>query len=210
MKIALINASPKYKQSASGTLLETMRGYIGSRAGVEVLELHKPELPENAPAVLGSADAWVFLFPLYVDGIPSHLLSCLAELEKTSGKTGGRLIYAVVNLGFYEGIQADVSLEIMKNWSDKCGFEWGGGIGVGGAGGLAYMPQTPPGKGPSAPIDKALEELSNTVISRSKSENKYVSIAFPRALYRMGAQAGWRRIIKTNGLKKRDLGRRPE
>ena len=28
------------------------------------------------------AEAWVFAFPLYIDCLPSHLLSCLEQLEK--------------------------------------------------------------------------------------------------------------------------------
>lgn len=215
MKIALINASPKFKDSASGMLLDIMKEYIGSRAEVSVFELHKPELAGDIVSGVTAADACVFLFPLYVDGIPSNLLFCLAELgEKARAAQDERgdniRVYAVVNLGFYEGVQADVALDIMKNWCDKYGLLWGGGAGIGGAGGLAYMPPMPADKGPRAPIDKALKALSEAALSRSATDNIYICIGFPRAFYRMGAQLGWRKIIKSNGLKKSDLGRRPE
>ena len=209
MNIALINASPKFRESASGALLNMMKGYL---SGAEVSEyaVHKPELSEDTLAGLNAAGAWVFLFPLYIDGIPSHLLSVLARIGEAADISKNKHIYAVVNLGFYEGVQADVSLEIMKNWCERCGFTWGGGAGLGGAGGLAYMPQMPQGKGPRAPFDSALEKLSETAVSRGVTENIYVSIGFPRSLYRLGGQTGWRKMIKANGLKKRDLGRKPE
>ena len=110
-----------------------------------------------------------------------------------------------MNCGFYEGIQAEYSLKILQNWCLKTGFIWSGGIGVGGGGGLAMMPKMEPGYGPKAPIDKALVELSNVILKKQVRENIYVSVAFPRFLYKMGAQIGWRQMIKANGGKVKDL-----
>ena len=114
-------------------------------------------------------------------------------------------VYGIVNCGFYEGIQAEYSLKILQNWCLKTGFIWSGGIGVGGGGGLAMMPKMEPGYGPKAPIDKALVELSNVILKKQVRENIYVSVAFPRFLYKMGAQIGWRQMIKANGGKVKDL-----
>ncbi len=55
------------------------------------------------------------------------------------------------------------------------------------------MPRLEPGHGPKAPIDKALADLSNIILMKKVQENNYVSVAFPRFLYKMGAQMGWRR-----------------
>ena len=119
-------------------------------------------------------------------------------------------IYGIVNCGFYEGEQAELSLKLLQNWSLKAGFVWSGGVGIGGGGGLAMMPKMEPGHGPKAPIDKALETFSEIILSKAVHENYYVSVAFPRFLYRMGAQIGWRQMIKANGGKTKDLGKIPE
>lgn len=210
MRIALINGSPKMKNSASGALLEDLKFYFGDKAEVVELGFHTPTLPENAVMELDTADAWVFAYPLYVDGIPGHLLACLAQLEKAHLQKPQVRVYGIVNCGFYEGIQTDIALKILQNWCEKTACVWGSGVGVGGGGGLAMMPKMEPGQGPKAPIDNALSKLAVQILQQESEENNYVSVAFPRAMYKLGAQMGWRQMIKANGGKTRDLAKRPE
>jgi len=210
MRIALINGSPKVKNSASGTLLEDIKGYIEEQAELIEFGFHSAVISTETVEELTTSEAWVFAFPLYVDGIPGHLLSCLIQLEEAHIQNPQIRIYAIVNCGFYEGIQAEHSLQLMQNWCSKAGFLWSGGIGVGGGGGLSMMPKTPPGQGPKAPIDKALASLSELILKKDSQDNQYVSVAFPRFLYKLGAQMGWRQMIKANGGKAGDLKKRPE
>ena len=72
------------------------------------------------------------------------------------------------------------------------------------------MPKMEPGKGPKAPVDKALGGIVDKILQHETKENIYVSVAFPRFLYKMGAQIGWRQMIKANGGKAKDLGKRLE
>ena len=210
MRIALINGSPKIQNSASGTLLEDLKKYISERAEIVELRLSKKTISEEQLEELNNADAWVFSYPLYVDGIPSHLLSYLIQLEEVHLQNKNIHIYGIVNCGFYEGNQAELALKVLHNWCKKAGFIWGCGIGIGGGGGLAMMPKMEPGQGPKAPIDYVLKELSDKILQKETLENIYVSVAFPRFLYKMGAQMGWRQMIKANGGKSKDLGKRPE
>ena len=208
MRIALISGSPKINNSASGALLADLKGYLGADAEILEFGFHSRAVAKEVIDELTEADAWVFAYPLYVDGIPGHLLSCLIQLEEAGIKNPQIHIYGIVNCGFYEGIQADVALKLLQNWCLKADLVWGGGIGIGGGGGLAMMPQTPPGKGPKAPIEKELEELSKVILKKEVRENHYVSVALPRFLYKLGAEMGWRRMIKANGGTVRDLGKR--
>ena len=66
-----------------------------------------------------------------------------------------------------------------------------------------------PGQGPKAPVDHALHELADIILTGKTIENKYVSVAFPRFLYKMAAQLGWRQMIRANGKRARNLGDRP-
>ena len=213
MRTAFINASPKFKESASATLLERAKTFIKDSEIVEI-GIHKPEMDAEDIEALLSSDAWIFAFPLYIDGIPSHLLSCLEQLEKALGESGGKKesirVGAIVNCGFYEGVQAGLAVSVMRNWAASAGCGWYGGAGAGGGGGLAYMPQLPVGKGPAVPLDNAMEKLVTAVTGGQPVDDIYTQIAFPRMFYRMGAQIGWRQAIKANGGKKRDLGKRPE
>ncbi len=210
MRIALINGSPKANSSSSSMLLADLKGYLGEHAEAVNLGFHSAAISEKAIEELSGADAWVFAYPLYVDGIPGHLLSCLIQLEEACLPNRQIHIYGIVNCGFYEGIQTKSALQLLRNWSDKAGLIWSGGVGVGGGGGLAMMPKTESGHGPKAPIDKALADLSDLILEKKVQENNYVSIAFPRFLYKMGAQIGWRQMIKANGGKSKDLGKIPE
>ena len=208
MRVALINGSPKGNNSASGALLEDLKRYLGENAEVVDFGFHSPAISKDVIEELAKTDTWVFAYPLYVDGMPGHLLSCLVQLEETRIKNPQIHIYGIVNCGFYEGIQAELALKILQNWCLKTGFVWSGGIGVGGGGGLAMMPKMEPGQGPKAPIEKAVAELSDIILKKQVRDNSYVSVAFPRFLYKMGAQLGWRQMIKANGGKAKDLGKR--
>jgi len=208
MRVALINGSPKVNNSASGALLEDLKRYLEKNAEVVNFGFHSPVISKEEVEELTKTDAWVFAYPLYVDGMPGHLLSCLVQLEETRIKNPQIHIYGIVNCGFYEGIQAELALKILQNWCLKTGFVWSGGIGVGGGGGLAMMPKMEPGQGPKAPIEKAVAELSDIILKKQVRDNSYVSVAFPRFLYKMGAQLGWRQMIKANGGKAKDLGKR--
>lgn len=210
MRIALINGSPKVNNSASGALLEDLKRCLGENVEVVEFGFHSRAISNEVIEELAKTDAWVFLYPLYVDGIPGHLLSCLIQLEEARIQNPKIHIYGIVNCGFYEGIQAELALKLLQNWCVKTGFTWSGGIGVGGGGGLAMMPKMEPGYGPKAPIDKALAELADFILKKQVRENVYVSVAFPRSLYKIGAQVGWRQMIKANGGKVKDLKKVPE
>lgn len=206
MRIALINGSPKVKNSASGMLLVELQSSCIEKAEIAEFEFHSTNIPENTIEELAKADAWVFAYPLYVDSIPGHLLSCLVQLEEARLQNPKIRIYGIVNCGFYEGIQAEFALKVLQNWSVRAGFLWGGGIGVGGGGALAMIHKTERGHGPKAPIEKALAVFSDSILKKEVRDDYYVSIGFPRFLYRMGAQIGWRQMIKKNGGKTKDLG----
>lgn len=202
MKIALINGSPKQKNSASRGLLCDLRAALPAGTKPVEAELHGPTVPPEIIPTLDGCGAWVLAFPLYVDGVPGHLLSCLTQLEKTAK---GKSIYAVVNCGFYEGAQTGPALEIMENFCAKSGARWGG-VGTGGGGALGVLPGGE--KGPKALICRALTGLAETAAEGKIQENKFVTVAFPRTLYKLSGQMGWRKQIKDNGGKPRDLGRR--
>ena len=75
MKIALIHASPKAADSASGILLELLASRLPREAVVLRTALHTPSVSPQALEQLREADLWVFSLPLYVDSVPGHLLS---------------------------------------------------------------------------------------------------------------------------------------
>lgn len=218
MRIALINGSPKVNNNASKILLTDLKrilaghtqNFHSEKQEIQEIAMHNTVIAAETLELLKNTDIWVFACPLYVDALPAHLLSCLVQLEACDWPNRPTQIYGIVNCGFYEGVQAEFALNILQNWSARIGFTWGGGIGVGGGGALAQMPTVENGHGPKAPIEKALRAMTDKILLREIQENSYVSIAFPRFLYKMAAQMGWRQMIKANGGKRRDLALQPD
>lgn len=87
----------------------------------------------------------------------------------------------------------------------KTSILWAGGIGVGGGGALSQMPNAK--NGPKAPINKTLQNMSKSILQSKTQDNQFVTVAFPRFLYKMAAQIGWRRLIRVNGGKIKDLNK---
>ena len=208
MKIVLINGSPKVKGSTSEALAGALKDCLSSKADVIEIGFHAPTLPQGTIDQMRDADAWIFVYPLYVDGIPGHLLSCLVQLEQAHLVNTVLRIYGIVICGFYEGVQAEYAIDVLENWCEKSGFTWGVGVGVGGGGASVQITGSKPGQGPRAPIDRALEELSEKILRKQTDEKRYVNIGFPRFVYKLGAQLGWRMEIKANGGKAKDLNRK--
>jgi multimeric flavodoxin WrbA len=210
IKVSLVSGSPKPLSSSSEALLESLRIKLSSHFLVNLFNLNKTSMPEESLASIMESDILVLSFPLYVDGIPSHLLNCLFEMEKHLKRYAGTdmTVYAIVNCGFFEGQQALPALEMVKNWCVKAGVSWGQGLGVGGGGMIQNLASVPDGQGPKKNFSMALDQLASNINAGSEGENLYISPNFPKIGYKIGAEMGWRHQIKMNGLSKRDLNRR--
>ncbi len=208
MIIAFINGSPKTHESSSGCVLHELKALIDN-ANHEIYEFSfkKPQLSSEETDNLVECDALVFAFPLYVDGLPSHLLNCLVQLETlfSAIKEKNILVYSVVNCGFYEGHQNELAIEIMENWCIKAGLKWGQGLAIGAGGMLPMLKNVPNGHGLKKNLEGTLKQLANNILKSASGQNICITANFPRILYKLAAEMGWRQSIKANGLKRKDL-----
>lgn len=210
MKIAFINGSPKVKDSASGIILEELKQFIDNSSMISEYFFRKPSVTKEEMGKLSESDALVFAFPLYVDGIPSHLLRCLMDLEEYFKSVGNSniIVYALVNSGFYEGEQNKIAIEMMENWCEKAGLIWGQGIGVGAGMMMHSVINVPTGQGPKKDFGNALRILGENISKGNSGGNLCITANFPKFLYRISGNFGWIQSAKKNGLKKKDLSRR--
>ncbi|MDR2662267.1 MAG: hypothetical protein LBC31_04645 [Treponema sp.] len=80
---------------------------------------------------LKTASAVVLAAPLYVDGIPSHVLHFLLEAEQFCKACHFKL-YVISNSGFVEGRHSEMHLKQYRCWCERAGVVYGGGLGIGG------------------------------------------------------------------------------
>ena len=131
MKTVFINCSPKKRFCASAYFLFLQRLFTGGEKVTE--KLRTPADHQRILEALRGADAAVFCLPLYVDGIPSHVLRFMEEMEAFCKKNALRLhVYCVANNGFIEGRQNEPLMQNFEHFCTRAGLVWGGGIGIGG------------------------------------------------------------------------------
>lgn len=175
----------------------------------QIYEFHfdQPQVRKEEITLLADCDLLLLAFPLYVDGIPSHLLHCLRQLEGAFRAPGGKeiMVYTIVNCGFYEDAHNELAIAMMKNWSERAGLKWGQGLAIGGGGMLPFLKSIPLGRGPFKKLKPAFAQLASHALNRSSGETIFFTPAFPRFLYKLAGEIGWRQAVKANGLRSGDL-----
>lgn len=130
-KTILINCSPKKSLSVSGFVMKCAGLML--RGEKIYMQLRTPADRQPILHALKNAAKVVFVTPLYVDGLPSHVLPFLKEMEAFCRENGLTLkAYAIANNGFIEGCQNDPMMQVLENFCIRSGLEWCGGIGIGG------------------------------------------------------------------------------
>lgn len=229
MKIAIINGSPKGKNSNSSYLVNNIKKCISentdksnvegkNNTNVSIYEFiwNHNSCPHNDFETILQCDSIVFCFPLYIDSIPSHLLRILIdfenyviEIKKTKYLFLAEInIYVVINNGFYDGKQNHLAIDNIKHWCRHIGFIMAQGIGIGGGGMLPDIKDIPLGHGPKKTIGIELKAMCNNIILRQSGKVTFIEPNFPSLSYKFLVERRWRKIAKTNNLKAKDLNKR--
>ena len=131
MKTVFINCSPRKRFCASAYFLFLQRLFTKGKKISERLRTQADY--QRILLQLKDAEAAVFCLPLYVDGVPSHVLRFMEQLEDYSKENGLHLkIYCIANNGFIEGKQNEPLMQVFENFCTRSGNEWCGGVGIGG------------------------------------------------------------------------------
>ncbi len=209
MIIGMINGSPKLNDSASVNLSEEIAKLLTEGNEIITINVNNTKTDALILEEVYRCDAIVFSFPLYVDGVPSHFLRFMEDLQRYIKLSDKKeiFVYTIVNCGFYEGKQAILALQIVENWCERAGLRWGMGVGVG-AGPMAMSVKSVPiGYGPKKNLGTALSLLAETIKRKGSTSNIFTTMNFPRFAYILAAHTGWTQGAKQNGMRKKDLFR---
>lgn len=202
MRICLVDGSPKHKDSASHRIIESLESKLGGNLEYRHCNTASVEQQELLSSMRG-CDIIVIVFPLYIDGIPSHLLRLLCSIEPFAAETAHEAkLYVIAHNGFYEAHHNQTALDMMRNFCDRAGLGWGQGAGIGAS---PFIHAVPAGKGPNKNMGRTLDILAGNIISGQSSDNIFSKPNMPRFLYTLGGNMGWKNQAKRNGVKRKDL-----
>lgn len=126
-KVMIINASPRAPKSNSKQYARIFSQYC--RLDTEYCEVRKSNHLKICQ-MIGEYSDIVFVFPLYVDGIPVTLLNFLKTLEENVSLKKPA-ISVVINCGFIEPYQNDIAVKMLQLFARKNGYPFGSVIKVG-------------------------------------------------------------------------------
>ena len=132
MNLLILNASPKKKGGASRFFSGLFRLFLpGIRK--KVVSLSCQQDFQRVLELLPGMDVVCLCVPLYVDGLPSHIVEFLIQAEGYCKNHPCQFrLYVLANNGFVEGKQNRPALNMLQAWCERAEITWGGGIGIGG------------------------------------------------------------------------------
>jgi hypothetical protein len=219
-KLVIINGSPKPDSNPSvseylSALAESRM--TGDEISIERCNARKSVLSGSAEAYTAmlESDAILIIFPLYffcLPGLLTRFLQDYAAFVKTQ-ESGGKVsrVYAMVNCGFPEDEINGEALRVVESFSRAIGAQYRFGLMIGGGGMLLGAKDAPFMKGVMGTIDEYLSLVKGDILTQKDSELQTMRafVKFPSKLYFMMGNLGWKMQARSNGLKPRDLRRKP-
>ena len=131
MRTVILSLSPRKSFSASMYYSKVIKLFI-SKKDVSIIKLKTQKQYLEFEQQLDKIDNLVIATPVYVDTIPSTVLERFVQIENCVKEKNINInIYALTNCGFYEGEQNELAQKTIELWSEKCGFNYKGGLGIG-------------------------------------------------------------------------------
>lgn len=199
----LLIGSPKRFSSSSASLGQYFLEGL-NKNNIETTKLHIHSVLKNKEKKrkmlleIEKADLLILSFPLYVDTLPAkviELLSILASNEKFVNSAENKFIIAISNSGFPESSQNEIALKVVKNFAEKTGIKWLGGIAVGMGASIAGRPLKELGsmfKDLTLGLDLAAADAAEAeIISKEALEKLNKPLISQKWLYLLFGNIGW-------------------
>lgn len=170
------------------------------------LALRKEQRLDDLLGATDKADLIILAFPLYIDSLPAaviRVLELIAARRQGKSVTRKQRLVAICNSGFPESSQSNTALSICRCFAGEAGFEWAGGLALGG--GEAIHGRPLPEVGSMAKnITKSLDLAAIDLATNGKISQQAVELMskpiVPAWLYRMLGDHGFRKDARKHGV----------
>ena len=215
----LLVGSPKTHKSTSNSLGGYLfEGLDAQGIQTETIYLHtvlrSPARMQALLEALDQADLVTLAFPLYVDSLPAPVIEALERIaahRQGRDSTQSKLFAAIANCGFPEAHHCATALAICEMFALQAGFEWVGGLALGG-GEMVNGAALAEAGGMTIRIRKALELAAETLVQGQAipdaAREMMAAPVIPHWGYRLMGGLGWLQRAKQFGALKQ-LRRKP-
>ena len=219
--IVLLSASPKTNQEFAVSEFLSKRAenqlqneqFIVNLINVRHALLHQET--KSAFEAMQRADSVLLFFPLYFFCMPALLTRFLQDyytsLSAEEMSASSAKVYAFINCGFPETDINFEAIRVIESFSSHVGMNFRFGVMIGGGGMMLASMDAPFIKAAHEKIDRVIACVQAEVLTGEIKQVETISIAlkFPRKLYFLGGNFGWKSAARKNGLKTKDLYRKP-
>lgn len=215
--LAFINGSPRSKDSLSTFMIDYFIAALNSQdaSHFSTYKMHTlPDLSTHFNQLL-RCDVIVIVSPLYVDALPSQLIDFLQKLECYQSSHPIQhhpILYGFINCGFIEGHQNHIALSILENYALRMGWQFGGGIGLGGGEMFKGTKDSIPKEAKILrPIYTALDTFLLCLSSASPLPQKQILVEphFPKSAFMFMGGLGWISSARNYGVSLSQLFHKP-
>jgi hypothetical protein len=206
---ALLVGSPKGSKSTSNSVGTYLADKIEQKGvpyeKVYICQCLSSETKKAALLrLVDKSDLIILAFPLYVDSLHSQVIETLeliAEHAKGKHALDEKSIVAISNSGFPETKQNTTALTICRLFAKQVGFNWAGGLAMGGGEMIAGQPLSELG-GRVRSKTKALEIAADALAQGDPIPEEAVAsmskLGVPRWMYLLIANRRWKSKAKKN------------
>jgi hypothetical protein len=148
------------------------------------------------------SDLIILAFPLYIDSLHSHVIKTLeliADHRKASGEPAKKTFMAIINSGFPEATQNQTALNICRLFARDVGFDWAGGLAMGGGGMIGGLPLSELGgriRNQTRALELAADALANGEPVPAEAAGLMSKLGIPHSLYVWMGNRGWKQQAK--------------
>jgi multimeric flavodoxin WrbA len=209
VKVLLLIGSPRGGRSTSASLglylLEGLRqkGWEAEDLHVQ-RSLHSLGGARSLVASVDEVDLVVLSFPLYFDSAPAPLIRAMEIIAQHRHGTGGRTaLAAIANCGFIEAKQAQSALETCRLFARDAGFEWKGGLAMGGGPMIDGKPLKDVGsmaRNAREALDASVAALAGGQAVPSEAVEAMARPGLPKLLYSLLGNQMWKKEARMNGV----------